>query len=400
MKILTALTYYTPHVSGLTVYARRVVKAMVERGHTVTVLTSHYDRSLPREEMIDGARVIRVPVAFRFSKGVIMPTLPWHAARLSMSHDLVYLHLPQFEACVTATIARFLARKPVVTKHHCDILLPNRFLRMTFWLPIAISHRISASLSSQIVVSSRDYGENSAFLRRYQHKLLAVYPPMPEAQPDPSNPLNLRDRYHLNSNQVVGFVGRFAEDKGVRFLIDSIPRVLQHFPNARFLFVGEREKVVGEKTYDRLEAKMKELQEHIVLLGVLSDSQLAEFYRDCDVLALPSINSTEAFGMVQVEAMLKGTPVIATDLPGVRVAIQATGMGEIVPPRDEKALADAIVRVLSDRRRYVKRPDEIRRIFDPQKTFDFYEDLVAAELGMPPLMVSEEEAARSGRQAS
>lgn len=91
------------------------------------------------------------------------------------------------------------------------------------------------------------------------------------------------------------------------------------------------------------------LGEHVLSLGVLPDSQLAEFYAECEMLVLPSINSTEAFGMVQVEAMLKDVPVVATDLPGVRVAISANGMGEIIPPRDSRALAEAIMRVMSNR---------------------------------------------------
>jgi len=383
MKILTALTYYAPHISGLTVYARRVVRAMVERGHEVTVLTSHYDRSLPREEIIDGAKVVRVPVLFRFSKGVLMPTLPWHAARLTLSHDIVYLHLPQFEASVTAIMARFLARKPIITSHQCDVLLPNRTIRLLFWPPIAASHRIAAALSNQIVALSRDYAENSAFLRRYTHKLLTVYPPIPDLQPDPSNRLNLRERYGLDNCRLVGFVGRLAEDKGVHYLIDAVPQVLERFPDARFLLVGEKEKVIGETVYERLKDKIDSLGEHVVSLGVLPDTQLAEFYPECEVLVLPSINSTEAFGMVQVEAMLKGTPVVATDLPGVRVAVTVTGMGEIVPPRDDKALAQAIIRVMSSRSSYVKPPEDIKRIFDPRKTYDFYEDLFSAQLGIP-----------------
>ena len=74
MKILLSVTYYRPHVSGLTIYVERLAEALVKRGHTVTVLTSHYEHDLPREELTDGVRVVRVPVAFRLSKGVIMPS--------------------------------------------------------------------------------------------------------------------------------------------------------------------------------------------------------------------------------------------------------------------------------------------------------------------------------------
>ena len=71
MRVLIALTYYRPHYSGLTIYSERLAKALASRGHEVTVLTSQFDKSLPLEEMVDGVRVIRMPVLMRLSKGVM-----------------------------------------------------------------------------------------------------------------------------------------------------------------------------------------------------------------------------------------------------------------------------------------------------------------------------------------
>jgi glycogen synthase len=100
MRILTVLTYYRPHTSGLTIYAERLARAFAQRGHEVTVMTTQYDPSLPRDEMMNGVRVIRVPVALRVSKGVIAPTFGLIATQLVSQHDVVQLHLPQFDAPV------------------------------------------------------------------------------------------------------------------------------------------------------------------------------------------------------------------------------------------------------------------------------------------------------------
>ena len=83
MKVLVVLTYYRPHTSGLTIYAERLAKGLAQRGHQVTVMTSQFDRSTPLEEEKDGVRIVRVPVAFRVSKGVIMPTFGPMATRLT-----------------------------------------------------------------------------------------------------------------------------------------------------------------------------------------------------------------------------------------------------------------------------------------------------------------------------
>src|SRR3972149_2289988 len=90
MKILIALTYYRPHTSGLTIYVERLARALADRGHTVTVLTSRYDQSLPREEHLHGVNVIRAPVAFRVSKGVIMPTIGLIATKLVRGPDRLW----------------------------------------------------------------------------------------------------------------------------------------------------------------------------------------------------------------------------------------------------------------------------------------------------------------------
>ena len=102
---------------------------------------------------------------------------------------------------------------------------------------------------------------------------------------------------------------------------------------------------------------------------------MATFFSTCDVTVLPSLNSTESFGLVQVEAMLCGTPSIASDLPGVRVPPQSTGMGEVVPVGDSAALAEAIIRVLDDRARYVRPRAEIEAMYSTPRTAELYEEL-------------------------
>lgn len=386
MRILTTLTYYTPHISGLTVYATRIIKGLVQRGHQVTVLTSHYDRDLPRREEIDGATVIRPAVWLRVSKGVLMPSFFWHVARLLRRHDLLHLHLPQFEAAPVAAYARLIARKPIVTSYHCDIELPPGWANRLFSPTINLSHRITAALSDRIVATSQDYAEHSPFLSRYKDRVLAVYPPCPTPQPE-GKPLNLRHQYGLGDGPIISFLGRFAEEKGVQYLIDAVPEVLRSLPNARFVLAGQREKVFGERVYERLLPKITALGDRLIFPGQLPSEHLADFFSQSDVVVLPSINSTESFGMIQVEAMLCGTPVVATDLPGVREPVRATGMGEITRPRDAAGLASAIIRVLTEPSRYVKSPRQVAETFEVSKTVDFYEDLFLSLTGQQPVRV-------------
>ncbi|MGD2207323.1 MAG: glycosyltransferase family 4 protein, partial [Anaerolineae bacterium] len=177
MKILFVLTYYHPHVSGLTIYVKRLAAALVRRGHQVTVLTSRYDRALPAEEVIDGVRVVRAPVLLRISKGVIMPTFALMALRLVGQHDIVSVHLPQFEASLLGLLGR-LAGRPVVLTYHCDLRLPKGWFNRVVDGVVFVSNYLAGRLAQAAVAYTQDFAQHSHFLSRFLDKVHVIPPPV------------------------------------------------------------------------------------------------------------------------------------------------------------------------------------------------------------------------------
>jgi len=165
MKILEVLTYYRPWVSGLTIYVERLSKALVEKGHDVTILTSQYDPALPRFDVLDGVKVIRIPVVLRISKGVIMPGFGPMAWKLARQADVIHLHLPQFDAPGVAMRGR-LMRKPVVLTYHCDLQLPKGLFNRFVDRFVLLQNKIAGQLADVVVTYTRDYGTHSPFLSR------------------------------------------------------------------------------------------------------------------------------------------------------------------------------------------------------------------------------------------
>ncbi len=184
MRILTVLTYYRPHTSGLTIYTERLAKALAKRGHDLTVFTTQYQPDLPLEEVRDGVRIIRVPVAFRVSKGVIAPSFGRMATRLVREHDVVHLHLPQFDAPGVALRARLMG-KPAVLTYHCDLSLPRGPFNFIVNQVVHVMNHLAAMLADNIVTYTQDYADHSPFLSRYKKKLRVIPPPV--VLPVPAN---------------------------------------------------------------------------------------------------------------------------------------------------------------------------------------------------------------------
>ena len=377
MRILIVLTYYEPYKSGLTVYAVRQANALAARGHKVTVLTSQFDHDLPLEEWKEGVRIVRIPAAIRLSKGVIMPKFFGTARRLIREADLVNLHVPQADAAMVAWQAKK-QHKPIVLTYHCTVEMPKGLIsRLAGWA-VGWSSRISANFADVVVHNTKDFAEHSLFLKRYMDKLKVISPPIVVSPVSDKDIAAFRARYAIPPSQrVIGMAARLTAEKGVEYLVDAMPQVLVTIPEARVLFAGEYQNVPGEAVYrDRILPRVEQFGSHWTFLGRVSDEDLAAFYHVCDVLVLPSVNSTESFGMVQVEAMICGTPAIATDLPGVRQPVLTTGLGRIVPVRDADALAEAIISILQDDRSAA--PDQVAALTDaysPETTAAAYETI-------------------------
>lgn len=372
MRILVALTYYKPYISGLTIYAQRVAEKLAEKKNRVVVLTSKQSDQLSYE-ILNRVEVVRVPALFSFNKGLIMPKMVFEGWKLMGRVDVLNLHLPQFDAFYLAIIAKF-KNVPIVTTYQCDLVLPNGMINsIVEWLMNFIG-KFTLALSDLIITTSMDYALNSKFLKRHVKKVVHCYTPIESKKITEEQKEAFIEKFDIPFGvPVVGMAGRLATEKGMEVLVDAFPIIQKKFPDVIFLHAGNSANVLGEERYrDYIFSRTNHFGEKWQFLGKLTDVDLSAFYQVCDVLAFPSLNSTEAFGMVQVEAMIQGTPVVASDLPGSRQPVIITGMGIVVPINNSEALAAAIINVIENSNMYIKDSEEIERQFSSESIADFY----------------------------
>ena len=369
LRVLTVLNYYFPYISGVSEYARLVAEGLVRHGMDVTVLTGRHLANLASAEQLNGVRLVRANPLLFLHKGYLSSDFLFRYRSLSRDADIVLMHLPMLESGVFAMMTP--STKPILVKYHCDVAPSNKQSIVDRFAVAAVrrSARICASRARKIVVSSLDYAQGSTVLRGFEHKLIEVHPPdkAPVGEAIEKEPCS-------NRPARVGFLGRFVEEKGIDVLLSAIPAVLQRLPDTRFLLAGDYAGVAGGSSFEGIKHKLESLKANVDVLGKIPEADLFPFYRSLDLFLLPSINSYEAFGMVQVEAMKSGVPVIATDLRGVRVPVKKTGNGLIVPPRNPEALAAAMIEMLTKKERLA--PQEIAdrawKVFRTDRVIDTF----------------------------
>jgi glycosyltransferase involved in cell wall biosynthesis len=289
-------------------------------------------RGPTRKEINNGVEVIRVGSLGMIFSTPICPTMAYWIKRFPA--DIVQIHHPN----PMANISYLLSSQPgrLIILYQSDIVRQ----RLTYKLYVPFMMRMFER-ADRIIVTSTNYLESSPLLARFKEKCVVI--PLGidlqrfEKKGNDKRIAEIQSQY---GEKIVLFVGRLTHYKGIHYLLEAIKEV-----SGRLLIIG-----AGD-----LERRLKNqverdnLSKKVSFLDDLSDEEMAPFLHACDLLVLPSITRNEAFGVVQLEAMACHKPVVSTQLEtGVSYVNQNGVTGVVVPPRDSRALAEAINRLLED----------------------------------------------------
>jgi len=380
VKILFFSPYFYPYISGITISPKKILDYLSKK-NKITVLTFLHDHKLSNQVTRSQLTIIRMPYWFKISKGFISPQSIFYFLNKINKCDLVILNQPNFEGLFLAIIAKIFNKK-IISIFHCQVFLEGNLLTKVVNFALDTSMKIQLHLSDKIVVYTKDYINSLPYFKKLINKTVDVLPPIEYFSPDKkflNYLLKLKNEKSKMKNVVwIGYAGRISSEKGIEYLVQSINRL--DIKNITLVFAGPYGKdVAGENNYyNKIVTMLKKYKIKYSFLGNLTDKQLSAFYKMIDVLVLPSINQTEAFGMVQAEAMIAGTPVVASNLPGVRIPIKLTKMGKIVEPKNAEQIKQAILEILGNKNKFTNTDliKNAQRIFNTSKVYKFYENLI------------------------
>lgn len=381
MKILMAIDYYRPNVSGLTLYVEHLSEGLVGRGHEVRVLADQHLPELPLESVENGVAVVRAPVALRVGKALVAPAIVARALAELPRADVFHLHAPAVNAIPLTFLAASL-RVPIVITYHCDLQPPPSRGQGLIKVLARASQHFALERADRVITYTEDYARHTRPLSDRLEKVGWILPPVTDPPRTGRGADEVRARYGIRGGPVILFLGRFAEEKGLPLLLTAFAGVRRRFPRAVLLLAGARQ-VAGETVWERVEPLAADPASGVVAPGIVPPAEISDLFAVSDVLVLPSINSTESFGLVQVEAMLSGVPVVASNLPGVRQPVRITGMGEIAPVGDAAGLAEQLLKVLESPEKYRRPEAAIRAAFPVDGTLDGYEIVYRSVAGSP-----------------
>lgn len=355
----------------MTVYPLRLFKRL--KHMDFTVITFRFSKNLAEEEILNNVKIIRLPFVVKISKGFLSPQSILTFISEVRRNDVIVINIPNFEALPLVLFSKIF-RKKVISIFLCKVFLNGGFLSKLINTVLNASVYVQLSLSDKIVVIP-DYVESLSVYHKFKNKISKAVPLIEELQVDPQMLKFLKSK---KADEIwLGIAGRISREKGIDYLLDVLAQKDWKDKKVRVIFAGSIG--VGEGIY--YEDIKKQLSDRLipsVFLGKVTDAELGAFFKSIDVLVFPSINETEAFGIVQAEAMLLGTPVVSSNLPGVRLAVRMSKMGLSVNVKDSKAFSNALKKVLENKNKFTNERllKKAKKIFSQSPTVNLFEKIL------------------------
>jgi glycosyltransferase involved in cell wall biosynthesis len=340
MRIIQTPPRFFPYIGGVENYVYNLSKELVKLGQDVLVICAR-EPDAPRKETLSGIKIERLSYIGKVANTNITPALPF--VLISQDFDIIHTQLPTPWSADWSALISMAKRKPLVLTYQNDIV-GTGWAGAIAGLYNFSSLRLLLRAASKIIITQPNYAASSIYLNKYKNKIKII--PI-GVDIDRFGPIS-RQRIETEERKVLFFLGlldQFHKYKGLDYLLEALSIVKKRVPYVKLLVGGAGELL---NYYQDMAIRLG-LSDNVEFLGFISEDMLAHCYNRCDAFVLPSISSKqEGFGIVLLEAMACGRPIISTDIVGVAEDVKRCNAGKIVGPKDVNALADAILDIITN----------------------------------------------------
>lgn len=336
LKVLEVNKAYYPHIGGIETLVKQYSQELGTICNAdVKALVCRDGRGKTTRETLDGVKLTRAGSLGTYFSCPLSLSFIRLFRKMAREADVVHIHVPFPLADVALLLSGFKGR--VVVSWHSDVVKQKKL--MTFYKPFMMKLLKRADC---IITATKGHIDGSDYLPDFRRKCKIVpYGITPEDYLSVERSSILTNRLSDKKNVKVFFTGRLVYYKGVDILLKAFTMT----ENCELFIAGTGEMEQELKDF----AKRHNIEKKVHFLGFLPDNELKQAYANCDIFVLPSVLKSEAFGIVQLEAMVYGKPVINTKLPSGVPYVSIHGKtGLTVPPSDAKALAEAINTLVAD----------------------------------------------------
>ena len=335
MKIAHLVSTYPPYKGGMGNVCFKEAEGLAKFGHKITVFTPFY-KNTHSEHQASDVKVVYLKPFFKMGNAAFVPQI----LSFLKGFDVVHLHWP-FIGGAEKILSAKKKLPPLIVQYHMD-LIDTGFRGLFFRLYQSIFLKKMVRTAEKILVSSFDYLEYSALGKVYKaakekFEELPLGVDLDVFSPQEKDKI-LKEKYNLGEKRVILFVGaldRAHYFKGLSILLEALTKTPK---NVILIVVGEGDL---KKDYEDLAQELK-ISERTVFVGNVGLENLVRFYNLADVFVLPSISSSEAFGLVLLEAGACAKPILVSDLPGPRTLVKEGTNGFLIKPGDVNDLAEKI----------------------------------------------------------
>ena len=336
LKVLEVNKAYFPHVGGIETLVKQYSEELGQFNAQVRTLVCCENQGGTIRERVNGIPVIRAASLGTYFSCPLSVQFIKQFRRMSRKADVIHIHMPFPLADFAMLLSRYKGK--VALSWHSDIVKQKKLL--TLYKPLL---KYLLNRADVIFTATEGHIDGSDFLYEYREKCrILPYGITVEDYLNIDRKPILTEKLTDKDRVKVFFTGRLVYYKGVDVLLKAFSKV----NNCEIFIAGTGELENSLKAY----AEKHNLADKVHFLGFLPDDELKQAYADCDIFVLPSVVKSEAFGIVQLEAMVYGKPVINTALPSGVPHVSLDGeTGLTVPPSNANALAKAINRLAEDK---------------------------------------------------